>query len=254
MFGKRELNKITIMMGTLAMLFGCTAQQQNVLAGSYEPLRDLSTGEATAVIEGSNVGRDCWVSVPANAKTLVVDAGPVSISIKCSTLLGLMREGLVYSKFHFVAEAGHTYRFLARDDDCMALMDVTSEERLVTCRPYYPSPYIDLSTGDATAVIWDSPVCSRCICCRVVLVGDKAAGNGRLDRYEAWEVDAGPITATSECRVGFFITKSLFSNFKFEAEPGHTYRVRMQKGECTRLVDVTSDEQLIACEPATERK
>ena len=255
MLGKRYLKKITIVMVALALLNGCTAQQQNRMGHRYESVLDLSTGEATALIEGSHVGRDCWVSVPAMAKTLVVDAGPISISTTCSTPYAVLRDDtLVHSKFHFEAELGHTYRVTARDDGCIALLDVTSEERLVTCRPYYYSPYIDLSTGEATAVIMDSPVCSRCIYCRVIVVGALAAGIGPLDQYDTWEVDAGPITATSKCTVGFFVHKQLYSNFNFEAEPGHTYRVKMRKGECTRLVDVTSDEHVIACEPATERK
>ena len=118
-----------------------------------------------------------------------------------------------------------------------------------------PSPrlqghHLDVSTGAATAVILDSPDATKY--CFVIAIGGINAQIGYGDWVEEWKVNAGPVTATTICKVGFWESKQLYSNFNFEAEPGHTYRVEMRNRECTRLVDVTSDEHLVACEPATD--
>ena len=191
----------------------------------------------------------------------MVEAWPVSIFVECHTGVSALGEGSKnHTRIDFVAEAGHSYRidgfdatsFTRRKTDGVDLIDVTDGEHLPLSRRFYSDEYVDVSTGEATALIVGEQSTNR-IYCGVIDVDALAAERNPSGDYRTWEIDAGPVTITTRCFVdGLFGEKNLISSFDFVAEAGHAYLVRMQDQECTRLMDVSMDEYLVACEPAIQ--
>ena len=64
-----------------------------------------------------------------------VDAGPITVNAICEKIRWWSKTKRT-SNFNFVAEAGHTYRFTASKKECMGLLDVTSGEKVIACKPY----------------------------------------------------------------------------------------------------------------------
>ena len=65
---------------------------------------------------------------------LEIDAGPITIDVTCAT--GLRKPRYRTLSFDFVAKPGHTYTFTDSDEECIRLLDITSEEIAVKCEPY----------------------------------------------------------------------------------------------------------------------
>lgn len=128
------------------------------------------------------------------------------------------------------------------------MIDVTANEVVAASRHNPLGRVADLSTGDNTAAIevssWD----------------DGSWGCWLTDKYYDYLiVDAGTVTVDSICMIA---TVSLNpysrvrSSFRFEAETGHSYTVKLSaKDKCLLLRDITieldpSFEDInIACEP-----
>ena len=139
----------------------------------------------------------------------------------------------------FDAEAGHTYK-IKGTVVCLELLDVTADSQVVDCYRYFVHSFKDLSTGDDTAII-RSGSDSKNYCSPTM--GQKLFG------YLL--IDSGPITIDVTCRkTGTFggHPRLLTSVFDFEAQAGHTYAFSAEDDECIKLLDITADESIIACE------
>lgn len=260
------MKKFTIMMVAIALLSGCGMWAHTT--------RDLSTTEETALIGGFNTfSYDCSFYAPLPIKeeytagdaiggifgeffgvtestsryvdSLVVDAGPVKIRTSC-TYSNPFGSSTKSARFSFVAEAGHTYTVSWEASDCLNLLDVTNEGHVIACEPFYSGSYKDLSTGDNTAIIKAGGASRN--------KGDcSPTTGGRRERRDNLKVDAGPITINGMCQAAilpdFFGRRRRVSNFEFIAEAGHTYTITATDKECMTLLDITSEETVIACEP-----
>ena len=175
-----------------------------------------------------------------------VDAGPVSISATCfNRFFG--RPGST-ARFEFVAEAGHTYTFTATEKDCISLLDITSEEILIACEPYSNRRTRRITTVSLNAALIEAGGASKdkgnCVPTR----------GGRWEERDFIEVDVGPIKFDAVCdpdrgRRKYAGRGWRVSSFDFVAEAGHIYTITATDKECMSLLDITSEEFVIACEP-----
>ena len=64
-------------------------------------------------------------------------------------------------------------------------------------------------------------------------------------------VDAGPVKFLAACldSDGIFGTYPFLSLFRFVAKAGHTYELSRKDSDCLLLLDVTDNDQIVACEP-----
>lgn len=236
------MNKLTITIAVVALLSGCVSTPH-----------DLSTGEETALIESQDgFTTKCTIYGPfPRSRTstsdlhdsLVVDAGPVKIMVLCTHTDIFGDSVRLNAKFSFIAEAGHTYNFSGKGSDCYQLLDVTADGRIVACEPYYRGHYEDQTTGDdvATFINIGDPYSDEF--CRVNQE-DVRWSTGLL------EVDAGPITIHAICeKKGWWSKTKKTSSFDFIAEAEHTYTFTASKKECMGLLDITSGEKVVACNP-----
>ena len=234
------MTKLMTSIVAVALLSGCAATAKNV--------KDLSTGEETAFIDGNHgrgsgliVGKSCEIIWPVVADLIVIDPGPAIFVESCSLrpMTKQSYRGDYMAVIQFVAEAGHTYKIKATDV-CIKLLDVTADSHVVDCYRYFIHRFKDLSTGDDTAII-RSGINSINYCSPTM--GRKLFG------YLL--IDSGPITIDVTCRkTGIFggHPRLLTSSFDFEAQAGHTYAFSTEDDECIKLLDITSDESIIACE------
>ncbi len=237
------MNKLTITIAVVALLSGC---------GSTRTVHHaLSAGEETALIKSQyDFFTHCTIYGPLpryststsymHSSGVVVDAGLVKIMVSCKTSDLVGGSSSKHARFNLVTEAGHTYTF-RKQRDCMELLDVTADERVVACEPYYYGGFVIQSTGDDIATfirVGDSLSRNRC---RVNQEGLRQVGH--------LEVDAGPITIHVICEKGLWFKTKKASSFDFIAEAEHTYRFTASKKECMGLLDITFGEQVIACNP-----
>ena len=218
---------------------------------SYENHVDLSDSgsDEIATIRGEifNVvfaRIECWMRSPAYAKSVTVNAGIVDIEAECDG---------ARANFRFEALAGHEYLIQRRTihcDSCITLIDVTTDEVVVKIPYCLGKPCPDLSTGDDKAIIragkakWGTP-------CKPTM------GQGYFGSVRNLYVDAGPVTIVGVCdratnALNFLIPRlplGRIASFDFVAETGHTYTFAATEKECMRLLDITSEEIVIACEP-----
>lgn len=216
---------------------------------SYEDHVDLSdTGsDEIATIRGEIFNiviarAECWMRSPAYAKSVTVNAGIVDVEAECSGGFAL------FANFRFEALAGHEYLIRSRYcDDCIELLDVTTDEVIVkapSCRGN--GCLLDLSTGDDKALIREEEVGKNsCM---------PAAEQGFLGVVSFLYVNAGPVTIEANCSTSdlwaMLIRRThMTASFDFIAKTGHTYTFRKKEKECMLLLDITSEEVVIACEP-----
>ena len=212
---------------------------------SYEDHVDLSdkASNEVATIRGEvfNVviaRAACWMRSPAYTKSVTVNAGIVDIEAECEDAFAL------FANFRFEALAGHEYLIRTRYcDDCIGLLDVTTDEVIVkapSCRG--KGCLLDLSTGDDKAIIRDNEGKTSC---------GPASEQGLLGVVSLLYVDAGPVTIEAICGTSWdlIFNKRRVASFDFIAETGHTYTFATKDKECMHLLDITSKELVIACEP-----
>ena len=73
---------------------------------------------------------------------------------------------------------------------------------------------------------------------------------GAGEQRDNIEVDAGPVNINAICATKMFFTRGWrMSSFDFVAQAGHTYTITATEKECMSLLDITSGETVIACEP-----
>ena len=220
-------------------------------------VRDVSTGEETAVIEGwTRVFSGCFIAgllptglLPpdrAFSNSLIVDAGPVKIVVRC-VADNPFGSSTLNAVIDFVSEAGHTYAINASRQDCMELLDATADGSVVACEPYLTGGYEDLSTTGETASIRAGEASSDKGGCRLFTWR-------RRESRELIKVDAGPVSINATCFDTFFGRPLSTARFKFVAEAGHTYTITATEKDCISLLDITLEETEIACEPYSNRR
>lgn len=185
--------------------------------------------------------------VVSSEDSFVVDAGPAKVMALCYANDLVLGETKSQALFDFVAEAGHTYTFSGSESGgCLNLLDVTTDEQIVACEPFFSGRYADLSTVDDTAIIKAGVASRNKGNCRPTT-------GGRRERRDFFEVDAGLTTISGECQArvlpDMFGHRRRLSNFEFVAEAGHTYTITATDKECMSLLDITFEEIVIACEP-----
>ena len=261
-------------MATVSLLTGCAAMTAEVVL-------DLSTGEQIARI---NETPPCRIAHPIGGNSLIVDAGPVIFVQRCPgggrspwaqvapTLAGPGHPSPPSRIFNFVAEPGRTYEV---SDDCIriASQDATTEGDIVVCEegmqgsikgpPIYKRYVCDL---DYSKERTDEPYIMHCVPGQMKTAVIRHGGT-TSNQDTCWPsagsikrrvilltVEAGPINMPASCdrilETGELSIKT--SSFDFDAETGHIYTLSGEDEECMRLLDITSEETVIACEPYQE--
>ena len=219
-------------------------------------VRDVSTGEETAVIEGwDEFWSGCSIIGPLpkgfvdtrrpagrGSDSLIVDAGPVKIMVACIEGVG---GHIDKATFNFTAEGGHTYS-IEWKQGCMTLLDATADGSVVACEPYFSGSYEDFSTTGETASIRAGGASSDKGNCRP-FTGERQKWGRNIREFIT--VDAGPVSINARCVDTFFGRPESTARFEFVAEAGHNYTFTATEKDCISLLDITSQETEIACEP-----
>ncbi|MDJ0910690.1 MAG: hypothetical protein QNI99_15930 [Woeseiaceae bacterium] len=239
--------RFAVCIGVLILVSGCASASL-----------DVSTGDQTSLIKGFvSPFIDCsvypqppyggsvdWAQLDEGTRALTVDAGRVSVIVRCD--MNLPYSTTAFTLFEFDAEADHTYavsrRF--REDRCVELVD-TADETMVGCELIRYGSYLNLSTGRETALLVGSWNPQRNFArCRLGVTDYPGA------RIEWMQLDAGEVSTDVRCDIeGFFSNKDAVADFSFTALADHEYAFRIDGEDCIHLIDVTDDERSIACQP-----
>jgi len=212
-------------------------------AGFFNSWNNCAVGRIVPPDLSTSIFNEPRMSSVIGGDSYVVGAGPIKILALCTFSDPF---GDYHSKawFNFVAEVGHTYTFaFSKSADCLNLLDVTTDGQIVACAPYFSGRYVDLSTGDDTAIVrtWGASS-NKGDCHKLKSAAFRGFNAGFL------LVDAGPLTVDVSCSayVGFV---ERTSSFDFVAVTGHTYIFTDSDMKCIRLLDITFEETVISCEP-----
>jgi len=184
----------------------------------------------------------CYMTTPAHAERVTVNAGTVNVSVVCKT--DAPGTGRVdKASFSFNALAGHDYVITKRDcDRCVKLTDETTRKmvakfELSTKRTRKITPVNpDAALIRAGGAFPDEGNC-------------RPTRGGLTGRRDFFEVDAGPIKINAICEPLTFSQDLRISSFDFVGETGHIYTMTVKEKKCISLLDITSEEFVIACEP-----
>lgn len=230
--------------------------------------RDLSTGNDTAVINGSKKGTVevliCDVLVPVRTKQLVIDAGEISLLAVCG-IYGY--QGLSFAGFEFNAEAGHTYELRGFKVSAVGrglgfahvdLVDISDGKRLVLRRPldFNRSSIGTNQNAFAVRSAHGQIACS-------LEVPEHIRQRSHHEDYDGVIVlNPGQVTIVARC-IKFIspwierrVKYAYESELIFEASAGHVYSFRLQgngNNRCVQVTDVSTDEiRPLACEPVRQ--
>ena len=186
----------------------------------------------------------CYMTDPTYAERVTVNAGKVDVSVVCVTAdVGSNNSRTDKASFSFDALAGHDYVITKRDcHACVKLKDETTKKLVAK---------FNLSTWRTRKI---TPVNPNAALIRAGGAsrdkGDCMPTEGGLSGQRDFiEVDAGPINFDAICETGTFSRRLRISSFNFVAEAAHTYTITAPDKECMNLLDITSKEIVIACEP-----
>jgi len=270
------VEKSTGLTVAVALLLGCGSALAQFAV-------DVSVSEQTVRI---NKDPSCRIYWPYVADSIIVDAGPVLFASRCSAAQsianqiggvvgdvfgGPSNDAYIYT-FRFVAEPGRTYEV---DGACvrMASPDAAVDGDIVACEPGISGR---IEGGGSLRQMYDCEIdrsrrseTERYV---YVCVGKKQTATvrpGGTTSYQdtCWPsagrmrgrvvlrvIDAGPTSMDATCdrilQTGEWTRKT--SSFDFNAETGHIYTLSGEAEECMRLIDITSVETVIACEPYHE--
>ncbi len=230
----------------IALCSGCfsTISDLKANAEGYVDLSDPSADKAqlrAAKWDIGIAGGYCYMTAPAHAERVTVNAGTVDVSVVCDST-DIMNSGSNRASFSFDALADHNYVITKRGcDDCFNLKDETTNKKIAKFSVSSWRHYQETSpvNPNASLVIAGG---GYAIC--------KPTNEGR--RLDFIEVEAGPITFDATCATGTFRRRLQISSFNFVAEAGHTYTNTALEKDCMSLLDVTSGQIVIACEPYRE--
>jgi hypothetical protein len=235
---------------TLALITCCagcfsTISDLKANAEGYVDLSDPSANKAQVRAAKWDIGIAgvyCYMTAPALAERVTVNAGTVDVSVVCDTTDIVSGSGLNRASFSFDALAGHNYVITKRDcDDCFNLKDEATNKKIGKFSVSSWWHYQETSPVNPNAsLIIAGGGYAKC----------KPTNEGR--RLDFIEVEAGPITFNATCDTGTFRRRLQISSFNFVAEAGHTYTNTALEKDCMSLLDVTSGQIVIACEPYRE--
>ncbi len=229
-----------------------------LLSGCAGIGNDVSTGEITAQISTRNPG--CMFHYPASGHVITVDAGWQFVTQKCwgsDSFLYEVTDGQfgtpgkdrdTFRTFYFDAKAGRKYHL---SGNCFKLADddATSEDQVIDCAPRLNAG-LALSSFEHRAIIIPGGRTPphQDVCWPSVRVGWNES-----KRILRVSVDDGPTSIDASCDLPDpNSTSTKTASFVFNAEADHAYTLSGEDEECMRLVDITSEENVIACEPYHE--
>lgn len=235
----------------------CALVVTTLCSGCFTTISDLQTNAEDYVdLSGSSAekaqlraakwdigiaGVYCYMTAPAHAERMTVNAGTVDVSVACDTTDIGSGSSVDRASFSFDALAGHNYVITKRDcDSCFNLKDETTNKKIAK---------FSVSTWRYNREI--SPVNPSA---GLIIAGGGYANcrptNGRGNRrLKFMEVEAGPVNFDAICETGTFRRRLQMSSFNFVAEAGHTYTNTALEKDCMSLLDVTTEQIVIACEP-----
>ena len=88
---------------------------------------------------------NCWPSegdIEERVLLSLVESGPIVIDASCLKISATGERTIKTSSFSFDAEPEHMYTLSGEDDECMRLIDITSEETIISCEPYHQDPIL----------------------------------------------------------------------------------------------------------------
>lgn len=229
-----------------------------LLSGCASIVRDVSTGEITAQISTRNCCF-CKFIYPASGHVITVDAGRQFVVQKCwgsDSPLYEVTDGNFgtqgkdkdsFRTFYFDAKAGRKYHL---SENCFKLADddATSEDQAIDCAPRLKGR-LALSSFEHSAVIIPGGTTPRQDACWPSV----RVGWNESKRILVVGVDDGPTSIEASCDLPDpNSTSAKTASFVFNAEADHAYTLSGEDEECMRLVDITSEENVIACEPYHE--
>ncbi len=268
--------------GILEARIFCTLVVTTLCAGCITGMSDLTTN-AEDYVDLSDPTADkaqlraarwdigiagvyCYMTAPAYAERVTVNAGTVDVSVVCDTDSIGPGQGsgqVDRASFSFDALAGHDYVITKRDcSRCVKLTDETTgkmvdkfelstkhtlrltpvnpDAALILATPANPHVHVDTSGEEIRYAFYGNCMPTR---------------GGIAGRRDFFEVDAGPIKIDAICdEPKFFSSRLVISSFDFVGEAGHIYTMARSVTEkiCINLVDITSGALIIACEPYRE--
>lgn len=223
---------------------GATISDLKSNAESYVDLSDPSVDKAqlrAAKWDVGIAGGYCYMTAPAHAERVTVNAGTVDVSVVCEEMDG---EKVTVSRatFSFDALAGHNYVITKHYcDRCVKLTDETTKKMVDR---FYMSGSLELKLTNINpdaALIREGRASEdkgNCFPTR--------EGYYLMRRF--FEIDAGPIKIDAICSPTIFGGPRIAS-FDFVGEAGHIYTMTVTDKKCISLIDITSEEVVIACEP-----
>ena len=271
------MEKSTRLTVAVALLLGCASAFAQFTV-------DISVSEQTVRI---NKDPPCRIDWPYVADSIIVDAGQVMFASRCSAgqsianqiggvvgdIFGGPSNNPIFYTFNFIAEPGRTYEV---DGACvrMASPDAAVDGDIVACEPGISGR---IESGGSARKVYDCEFDrsrrseterSVYVCVRKKLNTATIRPGGTISYQDTcWPsagrirgrvvlrvVDAGPTSMDATCdrilQTGEWTRKT--SSFDFNAETGHIYTLSGEAEECMRLIDITSVETVIACEPYHE--
>ncbi len=240
--------RIFCTLAVITICAGCftTLSDIRTVAEDYVDLSDPSADKAqlrAAKWDIGIAGVYCFMTAPANAERVTVNAGTVDVSVVCETTDIMSDTRVDRASFSFDALAGHDYVITKRDcSRCVKLTDETTRKMVAK---------FELSTKRTRKITPVNPNAA------LIRAGgaSRDKGNcmptrgGLTGRRDFIEVDAGPIKINAICEPFTFSRRLRISSFDFVGEAGHIYTMTATEKKCISLLDITSEEFVIACEP-----
>ncbi len=247
---------------------GCASIVHNTKS-DYESAVDLADASNVAIIRGAYttamagyMSEDCWILEPGNAKQITVNAGVISVTAACEgfdffdSTNGNLK--VHFLSFHFDALAGHEYE-IKRYRATFRLHDRTVKKKLKHCAKsktdtcYTNQDYLDDRSTGANIVMMNKAL---------IMAGGAKSNKGackpalkqKVYGMNKIYVDPGATTIYARCFDRFFGLPTSVAKFDFVAEIGHEYTFAASDKECIRLIDITTAEIDLACEPYQEAK
>jgi len=249
--------RATFLTVPLLLLGGCGSASM-MKAQDVASRYDASTGDSTALIgggEGRPFHPTCSILRDAGSyRELVIDAGSAFLQVDChrsSGVFGNEKELLGRANITFEADAGHTYRIVAREDfgfPHVDVVDVQNNEQVIQRGLLHSRHQAVPSTAIVTLV---SRSGSGVISCKFTKPWDDRRVNSIVRRPESFVSQPYSHQITAECSTYAYLTGDVKDRYEapvdFVPVPGRLYTVHMDERdrEFLFVTDVSSDIQTI---------